>query len=103
LQILVQQQHAWAKELPQENGGCIVQVLERVCTKEAAASGVSWIHTKCLYRLSDESRTFLKGLTDAMCSWSLGHPQSISAYPQPRDLKKKNPDHNEDVPSPGPL
>ena len=46
------------------------QVLERTCGEETAAAGVSWIHTKCLYQLSDESRQLLKGVTDGMCKTS---------------------------------
>jgi hypothetical protein len=64
-----------------------VQVLDRVCDKENAAGGLSWIHTKCLYRLSDESRSLLKGVSEKMCGTS-DKPQGVSGFrgfPKDRD------------------
>lgn len=52
-------------------------VLERVCSKDQAAGSLSWIHTKSLYRLSDESRKLLKGVTEEMCRTS-DKPNGIS-------------------------
>ena len=57
-----------------------VQVLERVCEKDMAEGGFSWIHTKSLYRLTEESCALLKGVTPAMCSTS-EQPNGISASP----------------------
>eukprot|EP00892_Ulva_mutabilis_P011078 jgi/Ulvmu1/8342/UM042_0048.1 len=62
-------------------------VLERVCTKDDASSSLSWIHTKCLYRLSDESRKLLKGVTDEMCRTS-EQPNGVSAFPRPPVLSQ---------------
>ncbi|KAK9805474.1 hypothetical protein WJX72_000323 [[Myrmecia] bisecta] len=47
-------------------------ILERVpADSEARAGGpVSWIHTKALYRLTEESKNIIKGCTDEMCSTS---------------------------------
>lgn len=45
-------------------------VLERIPeTTEARAGGpVAWIHTKALYRLTEESKQVIQGCTDEMCS-----------------------------------
>lgn len=56
-----------------------MQVLERVCSKDMAATSLSWIHTKSLYRLSDESRALLKGVTEDMCRTS-DKPNGVSLY-----------------------
>jgi hypothetical protein len=56
-------------------------VLERVCTKDMATWGAPWIHTKCLYRLSDDTRKLLKGVSETMCSTS-ATPSGISPYPR---------------------
>lgn len=64
-----------------------MQVLERVCTKDDASSSLSWIHTKCLYRLSDDSRKVLKGVTDQMCRAS-EQPNGVSAFPRPPVLSQ---------------
>ena len=58
-----------------------MQILDRVCDRELAAGGLSWIHTKALYRLSPESRQLLKGVTASMCSTS-DKPHGVSAFPQ---------------------
>lgn len=47
-----------------------MQVLERVCSKDMAASSLSWIHTKSLYKLSPDSQALLKGVTKEMCCTS---------------------------------
>ena len=41
--------------------------------KLAAAPGgsASWIHTKALYRLTQESRDLVRGCSDEMCSTSV--------------------------------
>ena len=57
------------------------QVLERVCEKDMAAGGFSWIHTKSLYQLAPESRALLKGVTPSMCRTS-EQPNGISALPR---------------------
>lgn len=47
-------------------------ILERVPETSEARSGgpVSWIHTKALYRLTEESKEVIQGCTDEMCSTS---------------------------------
>lgn len=47
-------------------------ILERVPETSEARSGgpVAWIHTKALYRLTEESREVIQGCTDEMCSTS---------------------------------
>ncbi|KAL0025571.1 hypothetical protein WJX79_002535 [Trebouxia sp. C0005] len=47
-------------------------ILERVPENFEARSGgpVAWIHTKALYRLTEESREIIQGCTDEMCSTS---------------------------------
>ena len=71
--------HAYLHRLRQAH---CTQVLERICDREMAAGGLSWIHTKCLYRLSKESRELLKGVTDEMSQTS-ETPSGVSAYPGP--------------------
>lgn len=47
-------------------------ILERIPeTTEARTGGpVAWIHTKALYRLTEESKQVIQGCTDEMCSTS---------------------------------
>lgn len=65
-------------------------ILERI-PPDGSAGPVSWMHTKALYRLTDESKARLKGCTDGMCSTShMPRPSSeaggrISAD-APRDM-----------------
>ena len=57
-------------------------ILERIPeTTEARTGGpVAWIHTKALYRLTEESKQFIQGCTDEMCSTSHG-PSSAHEIP----------------------
>ncbi|KAL3151110.1 hypothetical protein ABBQ38_012977 [Trebouxia sp. C0009 RCD-2024] len=47
-------------------------ILERIPEITAARTGgpVAWIHTKALYRLTEESKQVIQGCTDEMCSTS---------------------------------
>ncbi len=47
-------------------------VLERIPSNEASKAGGSstWVHTKALYRLTQESQAIMKGCSDEMCSTS---------------------------------
>ena len=47
-------------------------ILERIPDVPASRAGgpVAWIHTKALYRLTQESRDIIQGCTDEMCSTS---------------------------------
>jgi hypothetical protein len=45
-------------------------VLERIPSDDDASGPLAWVHTKALYRLSEESRQVLKGCTTEMCSTS---------------------------------
>lgn len=46
--------------------------MERVTDEKDALpdSEASWVHTKALYRLTDESRDIIKGCTSEMCMTS---------------------------------
>ena len=45
-------------------------ILERVPGEEQGVPDgeVSWMHTKALYRLTDDTKPILRGCTDEMCS-----------------------------------
>lgn len=47
-------------------------VLERIPSDEASkpGGGCTWIHTKALYRLTQESKLIMRGCSDEMCSTS---------------------------------
>ena len=47
-------------------------ILERIPDLPASRAGgpVAWIHTKALYRLTQDSRDIIQGCTDEMCSTS---------------------------------
>ena len=47
-------------------------VLERIPSAEASkpGGGCTWVHTKALYRLTQESQAIMKGCSDEMCSTS---------------------------------
>ena len=57
-------------------------ILERVPQETEARSGgpVSWIHTKALYRLTEESKNIIKGCTDEMCSTSVTAPGEMPPW-----------------------
>ena len=47
-------------------------VLERIPSEEATkpGGGCAWVHTKALYRLTQESQAIMRGCSDEMCSTS---------------------------------
>lgn len=62
-----------------------LQVLERICAEDMAQGNLSWIHTKCLYRLSDESQKILKGASKEMCRMT--ESARLSTYPRSTPVK----------------
>ena len=62
-----------------------VQVLERITSDDMAKGNLSWIHTKCLYRLSDESQEILKGASKDMCRMT--ENARLSTYPRSTPVK----------------
>ena len=57
-------------------------ILERVPQETEARSGgpVSWIHTKALYRLTEDSKNIIKGCTDEMCTTSVTAPGEMPPW-----------------------
>jgi hypothetical protein len=79
-----------------------IQVLERICPDDMAKGNLSWIHTKCLYRFSDDSRKILKGVTDDMCRMT-ERGQGVSSYPRPAPLGSRDVEGSLEIPEPGEL
>ena len=82
-------------------------VLERVVPDESLRPGgqSAWIHTKALYRLSDDSMKVLQGCTPEMCttSWlprGLSEPTGTASFGPPREVHEllesmdEDPDHH---------
>lgn len=81
-------------------------VLERILPDESLRAGgpAAWIHTKALYKLSDDSMKVLQGCTPDMCttSWlprGLSEPAEKKSFGPPREVHEllesmdEDPDH----------
>ena len=79
-------------------------VLERILPNESLRAGgpASWIHTKALYKLSDDSMKVLQGCTPDMCttSWlprGLSEPAEKKSFGPPREVHELLESMDEDM------
>ena len=67
--------------------------MERITEERDALpdSEASWVHTKALYRLTDESRDIIKGCTSEMCMTSCLPTGSVLSADECEDFPPWNP------------